>query len=141
MSAATQTHSVDPARLNSGRWCHRAERMIGEGDISASYSADRIGSDEPGRKPFSWKGGLWVCVSIAGRAGELRAEAYRLVHPQIFDGEPVTYGARRALGDAARNDPNGFYHGMLVRRGKDELVLCGPPVLFVPGQTEQLALF
>lgn len=141
MSAATLTQKVDPARLNSGRWCHRAERMIGEGDIHASYSADRIGSDEPVRKPFSWQGGLWVCVRIAGRSGTLSAEAYRLVHPQIFDGEPVSYGARCANGDAARADPNGFYHGMLVRRSKDELVLCGPPVLFVPGQAEQMTLF
>ena len=81
MRSAAQTQQVDAARLNSGRWCHRAERMIGEGDISASYSADRIGSEEPVRKPFCWQGGLWVCVSIAGRVGELRAEAYRLVHP------------------------------------------------------------
>ncbi|KAF0205534.1 MAG: hypothetical protein FD172_4050 [Methylocystaceae bacterium] len=33
-----------------------------------------------------------------------------------------------------------FYHGMLVRRGNDELVLLGPPVLFTPGQAEQMTL-
>ena len=141
MSVASHTQCVDPARLQSGRWCHRAEKTIGEGDIHASYSADRIGMSKPLRKPFSWKGGLWVCVGIARRGDELCAEAYRLVHPQVFDGEPVTYGAKTANGNAARADPNGFYHGMLVKHAKADAVLCGPPILFVPGQTEQLALF
>lgn len=141
MSAAAQTQSVDPARLQSGRWCHRADKTIGEGDIHASYSADRIGMGKKLRKPFSWKGGLWVCVGIAGRRGEVSAEAYRLVHPQIFNGEPVTYGVKTANGEGARADPHGFYHGMLVKHAKEEAVLCGPPVQFVPGQAEQLALF
>lgn len=101
MSAAAQTQSVDPARLQSGRWCHRADKTIGEGDIHASYSADRIGMGKKLRKPFSWKGGLWVCVGIAGRRGEVSAEAYRLVHPQIFNGEPVTYGVKTANGEGA----------------------------------------
>ena len=33
-------------------------------------------------------------------------------------------------GEAARRDPLGFYHGMLVERGSSRLVLCGPPVRF-----------
>jgi hypothetical protein len=34
------THSVDPARLHWGTWCHRVEKILGEGDIAASYSAE-----------------------------------------------------------------------------------------------------
>jgi hypothetical protein len=133
---------IDPARLASGQWCHRAQKTLGQGDISASYSADRIGMSQPVRKPFEWKGGIWVCVSTRHHGGgEVSAEAYRLVPPQMFDGEPLTYAARVADGDAARADVNGFYHGMKVKHAGGEFVLCGPPVTFVPGQSEQLSLF
>ena len=60
---------------------------------------------------------------------------------KIYDGEPITYTAKAANGDAARVDPCGFYHGMTVRHAGTKFVLCGPPVSFVPGQSEQLALF
>ena len=43
MSAAPQIQLVDPERFAPGTWCHRTEKTIGEGDIAASYSADRIG--------------------------------------------------------------------------------------------------
>jgi len=59
----------------------------------------------------------------------------------MFDGKPMTYAARVRNGDAARADANGFYHGMLVKHGGAEFVLCGPPVMFAPGQSEQLSLF
>jgi len=133
---------IDPARLASGQWCHRANKTLGQGDISASYSADRIGMGQPVRKPFEWKGGLWVCVGN-GRynGGVFSAKAYQLVHPQMFDGEPVTYATRVRDGDAARADANGFYHGMKVKHVGAEFVLCGPPITFVPGQSEQLSLF
>jgi hypothetical protein len=118
-------------------WCHRTEKTIGEGDIVASYSADRIGMGEPIRKPFEWKGSLWVCVSLSHEG----AKAYRLMHPQAFKGEPVSYSAKTADADAARQDPNGFYHGMTVKHGSQPLVLCGPPALLVAGESEQMDLF
>jgi hypothetical protein len=58
------TYVVDAARLRHGLWCPRSERTLGEGEIVASYSADRIGSDQPVRKPFNWQGSLWVCVAL-----------------------------------------------------------------------------
>lgn len=115
--------------------------MIGEGDISASYSADRIGMGKPVRKPFSWSGGLWVCVGTSGRAGEVSAEAYRLVHPQVFEDRPATYAERTRNGDVARTDPDGFYHGMSVKHAGADMVLYGPPVRFVQGKQQQLDLF
>lgn len=130
-------HSVDPARLRWGTWCHRVEKILGEGDIAASYSADRIGMGEPLRKPFEWKGSLWVCVS---RSNE-KAEAYRVAHPQAFKGEPLSYRAKTADGDAARSDPSGFYHGMAVTHAGKPVVLCGPPAVLVAGEPPQMDLF
>ena len=132
---------IDPARLASGAWCHRAERTIGEGDIHAAYSADRIGMGQPVRRPFTWRGGLWVCTGISSHGRNVSAEAYRLTPPAVFDGAPTTYREKTMDGDAARGDAKGFYHGMTVKHGGADFVLCGPPVTFVPGQTEQLSLF
>lgn len=46
-----------------------------------------------------------------------------------------------ADGEAARGDPDGFYHGMRVQRGGEELVLSGPPIELVPGESRQGELF
>jgi hypothetical protein len=131
------THSVDPARLRWGTWCHRTEKILGEGDIAASYSADRIGMGEPLRRPFDWKGSLWVCVSRS----DAKAEAYRLTHPQAFNGVPLTYRTKITDGDAARKDPNGFYHGMSVSHNGRTFVLCGPHAVLVAGEPQQMDLF
>jgi len=130
-------HQVDPARLLHGAWCHHAQKTLGEGDIAASYSADRIGMGKPLRAPFNWQGALWVCVSMTRD----QAQAYRLVHPQAFAGMPVSYHAKTIDGDAARNDPNGFYHGMEVKHAGRSYVLTGPPAVFVPGAPQQMELF
>jgi hypothetical protein len=132
---------VDPARLAPGAWCHKAEKTLGQGDIYGSYSADRIGMNQPVRKPFEWRGSLWACVGMSGRGGVRQAEAYRLVHPQGFSDAPTTYREKTRDGDAARGDPQGFYHGMTVRHAGQTIVLQGPPATFVPGQIAQLDLF
>jgi hypothetical protein len=117
--------------------CHRTDKQIGQGDIDASYSADRIGMGEPVRRPFEWRGGLWVCVSKCRD----HAEDYRLMHPQAFTGTPTTYSEKVKDGDAARSDPNGFYHGMAVKHAGKTFVLSGPPAVFIPGEAAQLDLF
>ncbi len=135
--AVTET---SPSRLHSGWWSHDLKRTIGEGDIAASYSADRIGMGKPIRRPFLHEGVRWVCV---GRRGDHEATAYRLIHKAQFEGVSMSYtqktGADRI--DNARLDPMGFYHGMLVRAGQEQLVLCGPPVRFIDGQESQCSLF
>lgn len=139
-AAENTTYAVDPARLAWGQWCHKTDRQIGRGDIHASYSADRIGMNQPIRQPFPWKGSLWVCVSFSSA----EAEAYRLTYPGVFSGEATTYHrktGRAENAEAARNDPLGFYHGMTVKHGGRAFVLCGPPARFAPGKTEQLHLF
>ncbi|MCP5366717.1 MAG: hypothetical protein H6907_09925 [Hyphomicrobiales bacterium] len=132
---------IDPSRLESGAYCHRLEKTVGEGDVHASYSADRIGMRQPVRRPFSWRGGPWVCTGIIHKDGTLSAEAYRMIHIDAFDGTPITYAEKTANAEQARNDPMGFHHGMKVQRGGEEFVLAGPPVIFVPGQPDQLSLF
>ena len=141
MNREQAAFAVDPARLRPGVWCHKVQKTIGEGDIAASYSADRIGLAQPVRKPFHWQGSLWLCVQMQRRNGVDSAEAYRLTDPRSFIGQPLTYAAKTADADAARADPEGFYHGMTVRHAGQVLVLCGPPVTFVPGESAQLDLF
>jgi hypothetical protein len=70
IAAATRSHTVEPSRLAFGAWCHASEKQIGEGDIRASYSADRIGMGQPIRKPFRYAGALWVCVGTGPSGAE-----------------------------------------------------------------------
>ncbi len=128
---------MDPARLAHGQWCHRRNKMLGRGDVSASYSADRIAENKPIRKPFDWRGEAWVSTGGQGLAWK----AYRLIDRQVFGETATTYGERVRGGDASRADPNGFHHGVTVTRANRSLVLCGAPVVLVPGRSEQLELF
>ncbi|MBA7709374.1 hypothetical protein ES703_118291 [subsurface metagenome] len=53
-----------------------------------------------------------------------------------FTGEVRTYLApdgqeSEEYYESLRSDPLGFYHGMLVKRGKTDYVLVGPPITFV----------
>ncbi len=127
---------VDPLRLASGDLVN--DDWLGRGDINASYSGDRIGERKPIRRPFEWQGSLWVCVGMVlpGRDTNkpIEATAYRLIPKRFFGGKSIDYAERTATEDlcaAARNDSMGFYHGVAVKRGKEEFILCGPPALFV----------
>jgi hypothetical protein len=108
------TYLVDPERLNSGLWCHKVNKTVGEGDIAASYSADRIAMNRPIRRTFPWQGSEWVCVCL-GYNGVISAEAYRLVEPRLFSGKPLSYTEKTSDADSVRADTNGFYHGMTVK--------------------------
>ena len=134
---AARSYTVEPSRLAFGARCHASERQIGEGDIRASYSADRIGIGQPIRKPFRYAGELWVCVGT----GPSGAEAYRLVHPSVYGATARSYLHRCRDGDRARGDPAGFYDGITVRHAGRELVMIGPPVTFIAGEEAQLSLF
>lgn len=134
---ASRAHTVEPSRLAFGAWCQASEKQIGEGDIRASYSADRIGMGQPIRKPFRYAGELWVCVGTSPSG----AEAYRLVHASLFGGAARSYHDRCRDGDRARGDPAGFYDSIIVRHAGRELVMFGPPATFVTGEEAQLSLF
>ena len=78
-----------------------------------------------------------VTVSLSGRGGIEQAEAYTLIPLKAFSGMPMSYSEKIGTAEnaeAARNDPNGFYHGMTVKQGQETFVLSGPPVVFVAGE-------
>lgn len=131
--AAGATHQVDPARLAIGHWDDNQQKHLGEGDIYASYSADRIARVGKVRRPFTFRGRLWVCTSCCGAGGSVIATAYRLVPAQQYEGTAVTLAEKTADCAAARADPDGFYHGVIVRYRGSPHVLCGPPVTFRAG--------
>src|ERR1019366_7701739 len=136
---------------------HAARLEYERGDITESYRADRIMEGKPLRAPFEFSGSLWVCVSISGKGltvtGEHELKAYRLLPAQMFKGTPTTYSAKVADAEAARNDPNGFYHSVSVRHAGKVWIMSGPPTVFVAEaqpvrpdgvvevQPEQLSLF
>ncbi len=111
-----------------------------DGDIRASYSADRIGMGKPIRRAFTFRASTWVCVRFSV-GPTVTAKAYRLIPIEHFDGQATTYPDKTHDAEAARNDPLGFYHGMTVQHRGQGIVLCGPPAMFVPRVTAQLDLF
>lgn len=129
-----KTFLVDPARLEFGSWCHARDKQIGQGDISASYSADKIALEGRVRSPFKWQNVLWVSVGSAWPVDKSGIEAYRLLPARFFDGTPISYHDNAMLGDKARKRPEGFYHGMAVHHGKQECVLVGPKAIFLPSK-------
>ena len=127
------TIAVHPPRL---AW-RSAGRETCEGDIHASYSADVIASNGRVRKPFTWKGALYVCTSISGSAltdsRMQEHEAYRMVPVRMFTETTKTYSEKTDKAEeaeAARNDPKGFYHGMTIKHAGESFALCGPPIRF-----------
>jgi hypothetical protein len=134
--------SVKPSRLAWGRYDHERNRGIGEGDIHASYSADTIATSGKIRKAFRFQGRLMVTVSLSGRGGVEQAEAYNVIPMKAFTGTPTTYHEKTGEADAAeaaRNDPQGFYHGMKVTCGREAYILSGPPVVFVATRPDEQA--
>lgn len=131
-------HELDPDRFEPGTFCSRKERTVGEGDISASYSADTIALEGRVRNPFRWSGADWV--SIGSEMGS-RQQVYKLMDPSLYPRRVMTYQEKVRDADAARKDPFGFYDGMRVKHRNQELVLCGPQLVVRPGQPSQGQLF
>lgn len=127
--------------------------------VSTSYSADRIAEKSPVRKPFKHNGKFYISSgsAIGSFKDPRRAEtAYRIVSRSEFKGTPHWYGERiRPHGETVKGEeewdaqrralPEGFYHGMLIKRGGGEFVMVGPPLVFVEKEgslpVKQLALF
>lgn len=131
--AKLQEFFVDPARLASGRWCHARDRQIGEGDISAAYSADKIAEGRV-RSPFKWQNALWISVGGTSRGDYRAVQAYRIIERRFYGGTPITYNENARMSAAARGRPEGFYHGMSVKWGKLDCVLVGPASIFLPSE-------
>jgi len=109
--------------------------------VRASYSADTLADRHRHgvRQPFEFRGHWYVSIGgMSCRKGHEEDEAYRLVPLAHFDGEASFCGQNRPgfQGDWATNrraQPEGFYHGMMVKRDTSAglWVLQGPPILFV----------
>lgn len=138
----TDPTPVDAARLAYGNYDHEKERDVDEGDICGSYSGDTIAESGRVRRPFKMDGFLWTCVGTGGCGGIQSADAYKLIPLKMFIGTPTTYREKTGTMDgaeAARNDPLGFYHSMVVHWGKDQFVLTGPERTFVADPTRPAA--
>lgn len=140
----SQVVPVHPSRLHYGKW--EGERQVDQGDINASSSCSLIPEGRV-RSPFEWNGHLMVATGGMFRKDHAEYTAYRLVVLRLFDGEPTTYMKKgeKDHWESARNDPNGFYHGMVVKWRGEEYALVGPEIRFVgdpnqPGPMEQLHL-
>ena len=108
---------------------------LDHGDIRNAYSADKIAENQPIRKPFSYRGALYVSTSGCGGGPRGQyCDGMRLERLTDFDGDPTTYADKVHVdhGEMARNDPMGFYHGMTVTSGGETFVMAGPEVRFVP---------
>jgi len=110
---------VDPSRLEHKYW----KGKLIQGDIDASYSADRIAvpGKEKIKKPFEHDGVLYICTGSGYFDGEPEADAWRVVPKAEYQGETRSYGG------GVRG-----YEGILVKQGRDEYVLTGPKVIFRP---------
>lgn len=128
-------------------------------EINESYSGDTICNEKTIRKPFKFESNFYVSTGgVSGGNSIPQEECYLLVRRQDFKGEAKFYGEKlenvpvneeeAEYGDdwaaQRRSQPEGFYHGMLVKRGGSEWVLVGPPIAFVLKEgsvaTKQLSL-
>jgi hypothetical protein len=118
---------VDPKRLE---WP--------SGDIGRSYSAQALAEKGAVKSPFRFRGAEWVNTggSFHGSRGFL--ECYRIVPVEAFDGPSARYGEHDWA--VAREERRGGYHGMSAKQGSRDIVLQGPPIIFVQGQPDQSAL-
>lgn len=96
MTNQPSPHRVSHGRLDGGIWSAEFNKHVGEGDISAAYSADTIGMQGTIRRPFVFRGGLWVNVAQGG--GQVKA--YRLVP---FDDHEERPGSRTGPTNAKRH--------------------------------------
>jgi len=120
--------------------------------IEESYSGDTIADTSTIRQPFKFGGGMYVSVGAVYRGPiTIQHQCYKIVPRSQFAGATGWYGDRSAetpdddWATKRRAQPEGFYHGMLVKRGKTEWVLAGPPILVVleagTVQSKQACLF
>lgn len=111
------------------------------GDIANSYSADTLAMEGRTRKPFQFRGALWVNTGGWSHRGKSALKCYRIVSVEQFDGPHAPYSEHDwVLARAGGRDNLGSYHGMSAEQGGREIVLQGPPIIVVSGQPEQAAL-
>jgi cellobiose-specific phosphotransferase system component IIB len=103
-----------------------------EKEVKASYSGDTIAErGSKVKRPFKSGVSQWVCVAYDGDD----CGCYRLVPQAEYTGPTRTYAVPTGREydeyyEELKKDPNGSFHGMLVKLGKKDCVLMGPVVRF-----------
>lgn len=114
-------------------------------EIHDSYSGDTLCDSKTIRKPFKFESNFYVSTGGYSKGDDRQEDCYLLVRRQDFQGEAKWYGEKlenvtideeeAEYGEdwaaQRRSQPEGFYHGMLVKRGGSEWVLVGPPIVFM----------
>ena len=90
-------------------------------------------------KPFDYDGKKWICTGNDGKS----YQCYQLLGASEWNGETRTYSVPKGRDydeyyESLRNDPNGFYHGMLVNWGKSQCVLVGPETVFTETISQEI---
>lgn len=111
-------------------------------DVTASYSGDIIaGKTSRVKLPFQYWGKRYVNTGDAVPGPG--KECYQLVPREEYKGDVRTYivppgREYEEYYQSLRNDPQGFYDGMLVKHGKADCVLVGPPAIFLPAEKKKV---
>jgi len=88
------------------------------------------------KKPFAYGGKLYIATGNLIAGDSEGWNCYQLMPKDDFKGETRNYVCPKGRDyeeyyESLRKDPNGFYHGMLVKRGKNDCVLVGPEINFI----------
>ena len=83
-STTPNTYSIDPAPLNFGKWCRRAENQLGEGDFPRRTHRDGTATQETF---LLEKLALWVSREF----GRGSAEVHRSTPRENFSGTQSSY--------------------------------------------------
>jgi len=99
--------------------------------VEASYSAQSLGETGRVSRPFAFRDAEWVMTGGCIFRGGGDFECFRIVPLASFEGPgtPAPYGKHAFFGP--HRDALGAYHAMQAKHGGADVVLIGPPVVFV----------
>ena len=99
--------------------------------VDNAYSAMSLGTQGKVMRPFPFRGAMWVRTAGAYHRGHADFECYRIVPLEAFTGpgQPQTYHNHRF--PTEHRATLGAYHAMQAKHGKADVVLIGPPIVFV----------
>lgn len=99
--------------------------------VDNAYSAMSLGMSGKVTRPFQFRGETWVCTGGAHRRGDADYECYRIIPLSAFTGPGEAQTYHNHPFHNAHRDTLGGYHAMQAKHGKADVVLIGPPVVFV----------
>jgi len=99
--------------------------------VEGSYSGLSLATQGKVLRPFRFRGADWVNTGSGFFRGNADFDCYRIVPPAEYPGpgKPAVYDDHNF--HTAVRDDLGSYHGMLAKRGREDVVLIGPPIVLV----------